>query len=82
MTGIIVRSCAGHDKGQLFVISGVSDKDDGCVYIADGKSRRIEKPKRKKLKHLKQTDRSITVDESFTDKKIRETIKMLKAELN
>ena len=82
MTGIIVRSKAGHDKGQLFVISGVSDENDGCVYIADGKSRRIEKPKRKKLKHLELTDRSMSVDEYFTDKRIREEIKMLKAELN
>ena len=81
MTGKIVKSKAGHDKGLLFVISGVSDTDDGYVFIADGGSRRIEKPKKKKLKHLLILDGSVEVDESFTNKKIREEIKKLKADL-
>ena len=81
MTGKIVKSKAGHDKGQLFVISGVSDIENGYVFIADGKSRRIEKPKKKKLKHLILLDESLEADEDFTNKKIREAIKKLKADL-
>ena len=44
----VVRSCAGRDSGQLFF---VVELDESYVYLADGKGRRAEKPKRKKRKH-------------------------------
>ena len=47
--GSIVRSIAGHDKGSLLLVVGL---DNGYAYVADGKLRKIEKPKKKKLKHL------------------------------
>ena len=46
----VVVSLAGRDKGQLFF---VLDTDDLFVYIADGKGRRLEQPKRKKRKHVR-----------------------------
>ncbi len=49
--GCVATSLAGRDKGRKFVIVGVLDEEH--VYIADGKMRKIEKPKKKKLKHLK-----------------------------
>ena len=51
-TGRIVRSTAGHDKGQLFCVAGV-DQTDCRLQLADGKRRRLERPKRKKLGHVK-----------------------------
>ena len=45
----LVVSKAGRDQGQLFY---VIDADEQYVYLADGKSRRLEKPKRKKRKHV------------------------------
>ncbi len=45
----IVRSAAGHDKGDLFA---VLETDGTYALIADGKLRKIEKPKRKKHRHL------------------------------
>ena len=48
-TGSLVRSKAGHDKDDIFVIIGQQDE---YVWIADGKRRTVEKPKRKKKKHL------------------------------
>jgi ribosomal protein L14E/L6E/L27E len=50
-TGAVVVSLAGHDKGGLFAVTGIIDQS--YVLIADGKSRKTEKPKKKKLKHLK-----------------------------
>lgn len=47
--GSIVRSIAGHDKGSLQLVVGM---ENGYAYVADGKLRKIEKPKKKKLKHL------------------------------
>ena len=48
--GDVVRSAAGHDRGGLFVVLGAADAD--CVLLADGKTRTVEKPKKKKRKHL------------------------------
>lgn len=48
--GRIVYSKAGRDAGRRFVV--LSRIDDTFVLIADGDLRRIEKPKRKKIKHL------------------------------
>jgi len=49
--GEIVDSTAGRDSGKRFLVIGIVD--DKHVLLADGSSRRIEKPKKKKLKHMK-----------------------------
>ncbi|OFI06870.1 hypothetical protein CLOACE_06630 [Clostridium acetireducens DSM 10703] len=50
LLGRVARSNAGRDKGRLFIIIGVID--DKYVYISDGKLRSVDKPKKKKLRHL------------------------------
>ena len=45
----IVRSRSGHDKDQLFLVLAV---DGSFVLLADGKRRRVERPKRKNVKHV------------------------------
>lgn len=49
--GRIVLSRQGHDKGRWFVVVRVVDEKH--VLIADGQSRKLEKPKKKQLKHLR-----------------------------
>lgn len=49
--GSIVISVSGRDKGRVFITVGVLDEEH--VAIADGRLRKIEKPKKKKLKHLR-----------------------------
>lgn len=55
----IVASKAGRDQGQFFF---VLDTDGEYVYIADGKGRRVEQPKRKNAsmsrRSLRQTHES------------------------
>ena len=70
----LVVSKAGRDQGQLFY---VIDADEQYVYLADGKSRRMEKPKRKKRKHIEQIPRT----ESRIAEKIRNGEKVLNSEL-
>ena len=70
----LIVSKAGRDKGQLFY---VIDTDEQYVYLADGKSRKLEKPKRKKRKHVKQVPRT----ESRIAEKIRNGEKVLNSEL-
>lgn len=47
--GQMVRSKAGRDNGKAFIVTAV---DGNYVYVADGASRRLEAPKKKKLKHI------------------------------
>ena len=70
----MIVSLAGRDKGQLFF---VIDADEQYVYLADGKSRKLEKPKRKKRKHVEQVPRT----ESRIAEKIRNGEKVLNSEL-
>lgn len=49
-TGDIVLSLAGRDAGRMFFVLAV---EDGYALVADGKLRRADNPKRKKLKHLR-----------------------------
>lgn len=49
MTGMFAISKAGHDKGQMYVIV----REEGAfAYLADGRSRTADHPKKKKKKHL------------------------------
>lgn len=50
MESRFVLSLAGRDMGRVAVTVGVTE--DGCVLIADGRTHRLESPKKKKLKHL------------------------------
>ncbi|MCL2098905.1 MAG: KOW domain-containing RNA-binding protein [Oscillospiraceae bacterium] len=52
-TGDIALALAGRDKGRVFAVIGLDAEDENYVFIANGKSRRADKPKRKKIKHLK-----------------------------
>ena len=45
----IIRSLAGRDEGQLFFVLCT---DGEYALLADGKGRKLENPKKKKLKHL------------------------------
>ena len=47
--GMLAKSKAGHDKGNVYVIY---DVDDTYVYLIDGNIRKIENPKKKKIKHV------------------------------
>ena len=48
--GDFVVSLAGRDRGRTFIVTEVCG--DGYVMIVDGKLRKVDKPKRKKLKHV------------------------------
>ena len=50
--GSIVLSLAGRDRKRLFVIVSL-DEVNGYVYVADGKLRQIQHPKKKKSKHVR-----------------------------
>ena len=53
----VVKSTAGRDQGKLFYVIGT---DPVYLTLANGKDRTLEKPKRKKRKHVQKVLRSET----------------------
>ncbi len=47
--GQMVRSIAGRDNGTAYVVVRT---DGNYVYVADGAIRKLENPKKKKIKHI------------------------------
>lgn len=73
--GMIVRANAGRDRDGYFVITSRTGE---FVTIADGKSRPLARPKRKNIKHLCATRKTLTLD-GITDKKLRTVLRELAA---
>ena len=52
--GQVVRSTSGREQGRLLFVVKIIDSE--YVLIADGKKRKLGKPKLKKVKHLERYD--------------------------
>lgn len=48
--GQLVCSTLGRDKGRVYLVIGILDSNR--LLVADGKYRKIEKPKKKNIKHV------------------------------
>ena len=70
----VVISTAGRDQGELFYVVGT---DPVYLMLANGKDRTLDKPKRKKRKHVQQVLRS----ETRVAEKLRHGDKVLNGEL-
>ena len=73
-TADVVSSTAGRDQGELFY---VLETDDQFVTLVNGRNRPVEKPKRKKRKHVEKVLRS----ETRVAGKLRSGDKVLNGEL-
>lgn len=69
--GLVVRATAGRDQGGFFVVLSLRD---GFAWIADGKRRRLDAPKRKNIRHLQATCHQVSL-EDLTDKRLRQELK-------
>ena len=76
--GDIVLALAGRDFERLFVVVGIID--ESYVYIANGKSRRADSPKKKKIRHIelvKKADENLNLllkNGKFTNASLRKII--------
>lgn len=82
----IVRSDAGRDKGKLFIVLAVQGE---YLLLADGKSRKVESPKRKKRKHVlfvaadeTRVSQKIISDEKVTNSELRRTLAAYREEVH
>jgi len=73
--GSFVYSKRGRDTGKLFIT--LAGSDGGYVLLADGISRKLQKPKRKKVIHIELTtlQRMDITDPNLTNKKIAAAVK-------
>lgn len=69
--GTVVKSIAGRDKNRFYI---VLELDDNYAYIVDGKVHKLNKPKRKNLKHLSKTNSVLSLAEHSTNNSIRRTL--------
>ena len=76
--GDVVRSLAGHDKGSLFCV--VSTEGD-FLLLVNGKERKLNSPKRKRVKHVQRAGTSdhpvflrLRVGETVGDNELRKAL--------
>ena len=74
MIADVVTPTAGRDAGKLFYVIA---SDESFLYLANGKDRSLEKPKRKKRKHAQKVLRS----ETRVAEKLKAGDKVLNSEL-
>lgn len=70
--GSLVYSKAGRDKGKPFL---VLETENDFAYLADGDTRRIGNPKKKKQKHINATNFVADIDfDTISDSVIRKVL--------
>ena len=72
--GMVVKSLCGKDKNKFFC---VLDKQDDYVLYCDGCVRKLEKPKRKKIKHVHVTRVKLQTEILQVNKHIEKALKSL-----
>ena len=70
----VVKATAGRDQGKLFYVIG---EDEQFLLLANGKDRPLDRPKRKKRKHVQKVLRA----ETRVAEKIKRGDKVLNSEL-
>ena len=70
----VVQATAGRDRGKLFYVIA---QEDAYLFLANGKDRPLDRPKRKKCKHVQMVLRS----ETRVADKLRAGDKVLNSEL-
>lgn len=76
----LAMSKAGHDKGSIYVII---KEEAEMYYLADGKLKTLEKPKKKNKKHIqiikklpKEITEVFTQKEDFRNEEVKRAIKL------
>lgn len=81
LVGRMVLSKAGRDEGNFYIV--ISQIDENYVLLANGRTKTVEMPKKKKLKHLVLTNvmdeelrHSILSQDKNIDLKIKKNLKL------
>lgn len=71
--GFIVKSLKGHDEGRLYMVAAVVN--ESFVLLVDGKYRKIDNPKQKRIKHLEVVGKANGLPSQPKDSDIRKICK-------
>ena len=84
--GQLVKSKAGRDKNKIFIIIHIEGE---YLYLVDGKLRRLENPKKKKIKHIQpineiasEIESKIINDRKMTNADIRKALIIHQNDMN
>lgn len=86
--GCFARATAGHDKGELYLVLGAEGE---YLFLANGKTRRFARPKRKKLRHaeiltggdtLHPTAEKLRRNEPVSDRELKRALAAFKGEIS
>lgn len=69
--GAVVRSIRGHDEGLFAVVR----LEGAFAYLANGKQRPLDKPKKKNLKHLRAAGMTLDLARIQTDRQLRKALR-------
>ena len=69
--GAVVQSVRGHDEGFFAVIRA----EGKFAYLANGKQRPLEKPKKKNVRHLRDTGLRLDLSGIRTDRGLRAALR-------
>lgn len=73
----VVKSLAGRDKGEWFVIVSI---DGEFAFIANGKSRPLNRLKKKRIRHLAKSTAVLVENDLATDRKLRFALRNIAAD--
>ena len=84
--GQVVKSRAGRDRDTIFLVLEIIDREN--VFIVDGNLRKLENPKKKKIKHLvvynkviselqQAEENKIVIDNSYIRKLLKPLVSVL-----
>ena len=76
--GDVVVSRAGRDQGKYYAV--IARESEDFVLLADGDLRKLDRLKRKRVKHVKPVYRSISPEEMGSDAGIRKALSAVKLE--
>lgn len=82
--GMLARSKAGHDKDQLYVVLSIEENN---VWLVNGTTKTVERPKKKKRRHLQPIGRipenlkeKLQNETLWTNEEVKRAIKLAQAE--
>lgn len=70
---LLVKSLKGHDLGRVYLV--IASVNDDFILLVDGKYRKLDNPKQKRRKHVKEIAR-VQLPEVLTDSAIRKICKI------
>lgn len=73
--GMVVHSAAGHDAGVCYLVLAV---EGNFALLADGRRRKLDRPKRKSVRHIRKTNTRLQRPD--TDKKLREALRAFRTD--